>query len=54
MDKDLILSEEKGERKLMVNGSGLRVNGHIGSWFKVQDSWLKINELLDGREEKLF
>lgn len=42
----------------MINGSWLMVHGNL--WFMVkgqlmvQDSWLKINELLDGREEKLF
>ena len=29
MDKDLILSEEKGERKLMVHDSRFMVKGHI-------------------------
>ena len=36
MDKDLILSEEKGERKLMVHDSWFKVNG---SMFTVQGEW---------------
>ena len=41
MDKDLILSEEKGERKLMVHDSRLMVKG---SWIA---STLKNNRLAD-------
>ena len=54
----------KGYLRLMVHGSRFiydsRLMAIYGSWFMingqlmVQDSWLKINELLDGREEKLF
>ena len=33
-----------------IAGTRFTINGQL----MVQDSWLKINELLDGREEKLF
>ena len=45
MDKDLILSEEKGERKLMVHGEGSHtVHGSGQLWFMVNGSNLTLTE----------
>ena len=43
MDKDLILSEEKGERKLMVQGY-FWFMVTFGSWLMVNGSRLRVHD----------